>query len=223
MFQTGYKKRRRGTVEKRLDLSLYLITDEKIPFNQLLKAVEQALKNGITVLQYRAKEKTSKEMYQEAVALKKLCHRYNVPFIVNDRVDIALSVDADGVHLGQDDLDVEVARGLLGWDKVIGLSTKNIQQVIQANSLPVDYIGFGSVFPTLTKADAKTVGLEALKEAVKLSIQPVVAIGGINLSNVKDVIKAGSSGVAVVSAILKDIEKVGESTKILKRIITEVG
>ena len=203
---------------KKLDLSLYVITDENLIKKDIGKAVEKAIKGGATVVQYRAKNKDSKTMYKEAQEIKKVCDRYNVPLIINDRVDIALAVNADGVHVGQEDLDVEVVRRIIGFDKIVGLSTKNLKQVKEANHLPVDYIGFGSIFPTETKEDAKVSGIENLKKAIEISLVPVVAIGGINISNVDEVLSAGCTNIAVVSAVFKgkDIE---ENAKKLKNKI----
>ncbi len=203
----------------KIDYSLYVITDEKLIKKDIGKAVEKAIKGGATVIQYRAKEKSSKQMYIEALEIKKVCKKYNILFLINDRVDIALAVDSDGVHVGQEDLDVEVVRRLIGFNKIVGLSTKNLKQVKEANKLPVDYIGFGSVFPTKTKENTKLVSLEDLKRAVEISLVPVVAIGGINLENIEKVLKTGCKNIAVVSAVFKgkDIEK---NTRKLKEKLT---
>ncbi|NPA58300.1 MAG: thiamine phosphate synthase [Aquificae bacterium] len=199
-----------------MDLSLYIITDENLTLEKgLVEKVRLALEGGATAVQYRAKNKTAKQMYREANALRKLCREKGVPFIVNDRVDLAVAVNSDGVHVGQEDLPVEAVRRIVGWERIVGLSTKNLSQVREANGLPVDYIGFGSVFPTGTKEDATVSGIEMLKEAVKLSIQPVVAIGGINLSNIDRVIETGCKNVAVVSAVFS-AEDVLTATKKLK-------
>ena len=198
---------------------LYVITDQNlIPKNKLSDYIEESIKGGAKVIQYRAKDKTSKEMYKEAVLIKRLCSKYNIPFIVNDRIDIALAVNSDGVHIGQEDLDVEVVRRLIGFNKILGLSTKNLEQVIQANYLPVDYIGFGSVFPTRTKKDTVNVGLDLLKDAISLSIHPVVAIGGINEKNIQNVLKTGCKHIAVVSAVFKN-KNIKENVEILSKII----
>jgi len=194
---------------------LYAITDENLLKEDFTKKVEKALKSGVDIIQYRAKKKDAKDMIEEAIALKKLCIKYDVPLIINDRVDIALAVDADGVHVGQEDIPVLYVRKLIGNNKILGLSTKNLKHVEEANKLPVDYIGFGSIFPTNTKEDAKVAGLEKLKKAVKISLQPVVAIGGINENNIDEVLKTGCSGVAVVSAIFAG-ENIEENTKNLK-------
>ena len=200
---------------KKLDLSFYVITDENLIKKDIGKAVEKAIKGGATVVQYRAKNKDSRTMYKEAQEIKKVCDRYNVPLIINDRVDIALAVNADGVHVGQEDLDVEVVRRIIGFDKIVGLSTKNLKQVKEANHLPVDYIGFGSIFPTETKEDAKVSSIENLKKAIEISLVPVVAIGGINISNIDKVLSAGCTNIAVVSAVFKGKE-IEENAKKLK-------
>ncbi|WP_297456711.1 thiamine phosphate synthase [Persephonella sp.] len=206
---------------KELKLSLYVITDEKLlEGKNVAKAVEEAILGGADIIQYRAKNKSSREIYQEATQIKKICDKYNKPLIINDKVDIALAVDADGVHVGQDDLDVEVVRKLIGFDKILGLSTKNIEQVEEANKLPVDYIGFGSIFPTGTKEDAQLAGLEQLKKAIEISIQPVVAIGGINEENLQSVLDTGCENVAVVSAVFKN-ENIKQNAKRLKEILSK--
>ena len=206
---------------KNIKLSLYVITDEKLlKKRNLAEAIEQAILGGADIIQYRAKHKSSREMYQEANLIKKVCDKYNKPLIINDRVDIAMAINADGVHVGQDDLDVEVVRRLIGFDKIVGLSTKNLKQVKEANCLPVDYIGFGSVFPTKTKEDAKLAGLEELKKVLKISVQPVVAIGGINENNIQSVLDAGCRNVAVVSAVFKD-KNIKQNAKRLKEILSK--
>jgi len=194
---------------------LYVITDEKLLKKNFTEKVLQALESGADIIQYRAKNKDAKNMVEEAVILKKLCSKFGIPLIINDRIDVALSVDADGVHIGQEDIPVLYARKLLGNNKIIGLSTKTLEQVEEANKLPVDYIGFGSIFPTNTKKDAKLAGIEKLKEAVKLSIQPVVAIGGINEENIEKVVETGCSGVAVVSAVFGK-DNIKQATQLLK-------
>ncbi len=206
---------------KNIKLSLYVITDENLlKKRNLAEAIEQAILGGADVIQYRAKHKSSREMYQEANLIKKVCDKYNKPLIINDRVDVAMAINADGVHVGQDDLDVEVVRRLIGFDKIVGLSTKNLKQVKEANSLPVDYIGFGSIFPTDTKEDAKVAGLEELKKVLKTSVQPVVAIGGINENNIQSVLDAGCENVAVVSAVFKD-KNIKQNAKRLKEILSK--
>lgn len=195
--------------------TLYIITDENLLKNNLIEAVKEAIEGGADIVQYRAKKKETKEMYEEAQQLKKICDYYKKPLIINDRIDIALAVDADGVHVGQDDMPVEVARKLIGFNKILGLSTKTLEQVEEANKLPVDYIGFGSIFQTTTKEDVVLAGVENLKKAVKLSLVPVVAIGGITEKNIEKVLESGCENVAVVSAIFKG-ENIKQNAKRLK-------
>ncbi len=157
---------------------------------------------GIRWVQYREKNKTKKEMFFDALKLRETTRRYDACFIVNDYADIALAVDADGVHLGQDDLPLADAKRIMG-DKIIGISTHNLQEAVEAEKGGADYIGFGSIFPTDTKEDVIIQGLEALK-AIKNSVKiPVIAIGGINAGNVKSVFETGCYGVAVSSGLLK--------------------
>ena len=201
-----------------LDLTLYLITDDGyLSGRDWLKAVEDAIRGGVNVIQYRSKSgtKTTREMYEELLKLRELTKKYGIPLIVNDRVDLALAVDADGVHIGQDDLPADVVRKILGEEKIIGISTHSLEEVEEANKLPVDYIAFGSIFRTPTKEKPIVVGVEKLKEAKKIAQKPLVAIGGIMPYNVDEVIKAGADGVAVISAILgfNDTYKAAESMK----------
>ncbi len=186
---------------------LYVITDERFlnVFN-IYDAVEKAVLAGAKVVQYRAKRKTAKEMLEEASLAREAAKRHGALFIVNDRLDIALAVGADGVHLGQDDLPVEYAKEIAGRDFIVGLSTHNLAQVREANSKKefIDYIGFGPVFPTTTKENPDPVtGVGALCEAVKVSDLPVVAIGGIFKDNLKSVLSCKPAAVAVVRAAFK--------------------
>jgi thiamine-phosphate pyrophosphorylase len=190
-------------LEGLIDLSLYVITDERFlnVFN-IFESVERAILGGATVVQYRAKKKTAKEMYEEALIVREVTRRHHVPFIVNDRLDLALAIKADGVHVGQDDLPVDAVRTIAGKEFILGLSTHNLGQVRKANEEKLaDYIGFGPVFPTTTKENPDPVtGVEALCEAVRISELPVVAIGGINEKNIDEVLKCRPAGVAVVRA-----------------------
>ncbi len=186
------------------DLSLYLVTDRDLALNRpLIDVVEQAVKGGVTMVQLREKNCSSKAFYNEAKQLKKLLSSYNIPLIINDRLDIALAVDADGLHIGQHDLPYPVVRKLLGKNKIIGLSVENLQDIEESNNWDVDYIGLSPVFNTSTKTDtAKALGLDGVKELTSLTIHPSVGIGGINLSNASEIIQAGADGIAVVSAIM---------------------
>jgi len=190
---------------------LYAIIDNLLrPSVSDTEIAEKILAGGAKILQLRGKGLSSKELLRQAREIRVLARKAGALFIVNDRADIALLSDADGVHLGQDDLPIAEARKILGKDRVIGISTHNIEQAIKAEYEGADYIGFGPIFETKTKADAEEAkGLQALREVKKSVNIPVVAIGGIILENVVDVISAGPDAVAVISAIVKadDIEE----------------
>lgn len=186
------------------DLRLYLVTDRSLALGRSLECVvEEAVQGGVTMVQLREKECTTKEFYQLAMRLKKILETYHVPLIINDRVDIALACDAEGVHIGQSDMPYAVARKLLGKEKIIGLSVENLQDAIDANALDIDYIGISPVFNTATKTDtAKALGLEGIHAITRISNHPAVGIGGIHPSNAADIITAGAMGISVVSAIM---------------------
>jgi len=168
----------------------------------------KVLRVGIRWVQYRDKVRLRREIYEEAIRLRKITKDYNAMFIVNDHADIAYCVNADGVHLGQDDLPLKEARRIIGKKKIIGISTHNLEQAIEAERDGADYIGFGPVFQTMTKDAGEPKGIDMLRE-VKTKVRiPVVAIGGINLENIMSVLSTGIDGVAVASAILTgDIEE----------------
>lgn len=187
-----------------MDWTLYVITDAKLSRGRSHREViRAAIRGGATVVQYREKEGTTRRLVEEARALLTLAHQMGVPFIVNDRVDIALAVDADGVHVGQDDMPAPIARKLMGPGKIIGVSAANLEEALQAERDGADYIGAGPIFATPTKPDAAPpIGLEGLAEICRQVSIPVIAIGGINEENAAAVIRAGAAGVAVVSAIV---------------------
>lgn len=169
----------------------------------LCDIVEKAVSGGVTMVQLREKTADTHTFLERAFALKRLLQSTDVPLIINDRVDIALAVDADGVHLGQSDMPVAIARQLLGPDKIIGLSVENFEQIKEANQLDIQYIGISPIFATPTKTDTQTpFGLEGARQAVALSTHPTIGIGGINASNIAAVRATGLDGVAVVSAIM---------------------
>jgi len=188
----------------KFDLSLYLVTDRSLLRGKdLLWTVEQAVLGGVSIVQLREKDTSSKEFYQLALSLKKILDRYKIPLIINDRLDIALAVDASGVHLGQSDLPCSTARQLLGKDKIIGLSIENSAQCQELQASSIDYIGYSPVFATATKDDtASPLGLQGVAQIATQVDLPGVAIGGIDAHNAGDVIKAGAKGIAVVSAII---------------------
>lgn len=200
-------------MHNRADYRLYLVTDRNCLQQQTLEqAVEQAILGGVTLVQLREKAIASKEFYERALRIKAICHHYNVPLLINDRVDIALAVEADGVHIGQSDLPCGVVRQILGKDKIIGVSARTAQQAIQAQADGADYLGVGAMFATSTKQDAKTVSVETLNDIRQSVSIPIVAIGGINhttLPALQQALQAAETstdgvidGVAVVSAIL---------------------
>ena len=173
------------------------------PTEHLVEVVRSAIAGGVTMVQLREKTADTRTFLERAWALKRLLQGTGVPLIINDRVDIALAVDADGVHLGQSDMPVEIARRLLGQDKIIGLSVENFEQIDQANTLDIQYIGISPIFATPTKTDTKApFGLEGARQAVKRSKHPAIGIGGINATNIAAVRATGLDGVAVVSAIM---------------------
>ena len=186
------------------DLSLYMVTDRDLSLGRPIeKVVEEAVKGGVTMVQLREKDCSSREFYDLAMRLKEKLLPYHIPLIINDRLDIALACDAEGLHIGQNDIPYDIARKLLGQDKIIGLSVESLQDAIDANDMDVDYIGISPVFGTPTKTDTKTpLGIEGVEAIMKISKHPSVGIGGLNIANAKDVINAGANGVAVVSAIM---------------------
>lgn len=191
-------------------LNLYLVTDRTwIGERSLLEDVEVALKNGVTVLQIREKELDGAAFLKSAIELKEIAKKYNVPYVVNDDVDIAIASGADGVHIGQEDMAVVSARTKLGPDKILGVSVKTVDEARYAEKLGADYLGVGAVFSTTTKLDAADVSYETLSDICKAVTIPVVAIGGISESNIDRLEASGIYGVAVVSSILakKNIEK----------------
>ena len=185
------------------DYSIYLVTDDGcLQGRALLDCVREALEGGVTLVQYRAKTASSAEMYAEALQLKALCDSFNVPLIINDRLDIAMAVGAAGVHLGQDDLPCAAARKLLGEDYIIGVSAHNPAEAAEALQSGADYLGCGAVFGTATKADVQKLGTEGLAAICKAKGLPVVGIGGVTADNYREVRAAGADGAAIVSGIL---------------------
>ena len=191
------------------DLLVYAVTDRSwLNGESLYSQVEKALKGGATFIQLREKELDEEDFLKEAIEVKELCKQYHVPFVINDNVDIACKMDADGVHVGQSDMEAGNVRAKLGSDKIIGVSAQTVEQALLAESCGADYLGVGAVFPTGTKSDAVEVGYETLKAICDAVHIPVVAICGITSNNIIKLKGSGASGVAVVSAIFasKDIE-----------------
>lgn len=185
-------------------LKLYLVTDTPSAKGKDVEdIVLEAVKGGVTMVQLREKSLDTDAFVRRAVRLKAILAPFGVPLIINDRVDVALASGADGVHIGQSDMAYEDARRLLGSGSIIGLSVENMEQILAANELEVDYIGVSPVFPTPTKTDtAQPFGLEGLRQAVHISRHPAVAIGGMNLQTAGSAAACGAAGIAVVSAIM---------------------
>ena len=195
--------------KKLQDCYLYLITSDN---NNLKGIILEALKSGIQMVQYRCKEGSDNKKIKEATEIAKICQKFNSLFIINDRVDIAIATQADGVHLGQDDMPTAIARNLLGKDRLIGRSTHSVQQVLQAEIEGCDYIGAGPIYTTKTKPISKLVGPSYLIDAYKNTNLPCFAIGGINSLNIKEVRSTGVKRVAICDAIMNS-EKPGHATK----------
>jgi len=196
--------------EKLNDIDLYFITDSRLTGRTVLEDVGSAIRAGVKIIQYREKDLTTREMIDEAGKISRLCRENDVLFIINDRVDIALAVDADGVHLGNEDMPYEAARRILGNTKIIGLTVHDVGEAIEAERIGADYIGISPIFETTTKPDAGTpAGIDLIKYIKKAVKIPFVAIGGINQDNIKSVLEAGARSIAVISAIVTkdDVEK----------------
>lgn len=203
-------------MKNNIDLSLYLVTDRKCLKNKNLNsAIEEAILGGVTLVQLREKSSDSLELFNIAKEVKKITDKHNIPLIIDDRIDIAMAVDAAGVHLGQEDIPCNVARKILGSDKIIGVSAHNIKEALKAQNDGADYLGCGSVFNTSTKNNVTSLKIQELRKIKEKVNIPVVAIGGINEKNVLELRGTGIDGIAIVSAILgKDnIKKAAEELK----------
>ncbi len=208
----------------REQMRLYAVTDRSwLKGETLYQQIEKALKGGITFLQLREKNLTEEEFLQEAIEVKKLCNAYHVPLIINDNVEIAKKSGADGVHVGQGDMQADEVRKILGPDKIIGVSARTVEQALKAQSLGADYLGSGAVFHTGTKSDAKALDHEILKNICGSVEIPVVAIGGITGENVMQLKGCGMDGIAVVSAIFAqpDIQAAAEELRKKSEEITK--
>ncbi|MCP1224609.1 thiamine phosphate synthase [Sebaldella sp. S0638] len=204
-----------------VDYSLYLVADSSfITLENAEKSISEAIEGGVTVIQLRAKDISTAEFYNMALKIKMFTDSYNIPLIINDRVDVAMAADTAGVHVGQDDMPAREVRKLIGENKILGVSVSNVKEALEAERNSADYLGAGAMFLTRTKSDAKYVGINEL-EKIKLKTKiPVVAIGGININNAEEIFKAGADGIAVVSAILgeKDMKEAALKLKKLKKI-----
>lgn len=205
------------------DLLLYAVTDRHwlAADESLYSVVEKALKGGATFMQLREKNLEDEQFLKEAVEIKGLCAQYGVPFVINDNVDIAVSMDADGVHVGQSDMEAGDVRAKIGPDKILGVSAHTVEQAKLAEAQGADYLGVGAVFPTGSKDDADEVRYETLKEICQAVNIPVIAIGGITVDNTPQLAGSGICGIAVISAIFgqQDIE---EATRKLRGVTKEM-
>lgn len=215
------KPRRKNNMTFRKEiLTLYAVTDRSwLKGASLAEHVEQALQGGITFLQLREKHLSDEEMLHEATEIRDLCRKYNVPFVINDRVDIALRSGADGVHVGQSDMEASNARMLLGPDRILGVTANTVEAALRAEKAGADYLGVGAVFTTSSKDDARPVSRETFQAICDAVHIPVVAIGGINAANILSLKGLPASGVAVISAVFaqNDIRAAAENMLALSR------
>ena len=189
--------------KEEIDYSVYLVTDHRNKTDEeFLRIIEEAIKGGTSIVQLREKTASTKDFYQLALKVKEITSKYDVPLLINDRIDIAIAVDSEGVHIGQDDMPADIARKIIGEDKILGVSASTVEEAKKAEIDGADYIGSGAVFPTATKDDADSVSKEELKEIVDSIDIPAVAIGGINLENAGTLKDTGIAGFSVVSAIM---------------------
>ncbi|MCR5105938.1 MAG: thiamine phosphate synthase [Eubacterium sp.] len=203
------------------DLLLYAVTDRHwLNGRTLYEVVKESLDGGATFIQLREKNLDQEHFLEEAKELKKLCAEYKVPFVINDNVDIALEIDADGVHVGQSDMEAGDVREKLGPDKIIGVSAQTVEQAILAEKRGADYLGVGAVFPTGSKDDAVEVSHDTLRDICKAVSIPVIAIGGITVDNTPVLAGTGICGIAVISAIYAQ-ENILEATKKLKDVTSK--
>lgn len=209
-------------MKPKIDYSIYLVTDRDLMSTDTLEeAVEKAIKGGCTLVQLREKECTSLDFYNTALNIKRVTEKYNIPLIINDRVDIAMAVDAAGVHVGQSDIPSSVIRNIIGNDKIIGVSASSLEEALKAEKDGADYLGVGAMYATGTKKDANETSMDELKKIRSNVSIPIVVIGGINKERVKDFKDTNIDGLSIISAIIaqKDIEK---ATKELKELFLKI-
>jgi thiamine-phosphate pyrophosphorylase len=204
----------------KMDYCLYLVTDRGLSQGRSnLEIIRMAVRGGATAVQLREKEAVTREFLKEALLARAYCHEQGVAFIINDRIDIAQAVDADGVHLGQDDMPIDYARKIIGYSKIIGISAFDVDEAVAAENDGADYLGVSPIFTTSTKPELeKAVGLEGLRKIRKAVKIPLVGIGSMNQTNAYDVIRAGADGVAVISGIVS-ADDPGQAASEIKREI----
>ena len=189
---------------KKLDTTMYFITDStNYTEEEFLRRVEEACKGGVTLIQLREKERTTREYLSLAEKVHEITMRYDIPLIIDDRVDVALAVNAEGVHVGQSDMPVTIARKLMGTDKLVGATAKTVPQAVEAYEQGADYLGVGAIYPTTTKVKTVLTSVDTLKEIVKAVPIKVNAIGGLNKDNIHVLKGSGIDGICAVSAIMK--------------------
>lgn len=204
-------------------LLLYAVTDRSWTGElTLYEQVEAAIKGGVTFIQLREKELDNESFVDEALKIKSICSEYNIPFVINDNVHVAMEINADGVHVGQNDMTAKEVRKLIGKDKILGVSVQNVEQAILAQKQGADYLGVGAVFHTDSKSDADHVSYETLKQICNSVKIPVVAIGGIGVHNVSELKGSDISGIAVISAIF-GADDIQLAAKELRRVYYENG
>ena len=208
---------------KNFDSRLYFITDStSLSEEEFLRKTEMALQGGVTILQLREKDKTTREYIALAEKVHALAKRHNVPLIIDDRVDVALAIDAEGVHVGQSDMPVDIARKLMGEDKIVGATAKTVEQALEAYNKGADYLGVGAIYPTTTKVVTILTATDTLSDICKAVPIPVNAIGGLNTDNL-DILKGiDISGICVVSAIMKADNPKTAAEKLLEITKTEL-
>lgn len=201
-----------------IDYTLYLVTDRELMSTKTLEeAVEQAILGGCTLVQLREKAASSMEFYINALKVKAVTDKYNIPLIINDRVDIAMAVDAAGVHVGQSDLPAIVLKKILSPEKIVGVSANTVADAIKAKEDGADYIGVGALYSTSTKTDADVISKEQLLEIRKAVDIPLVGIGGVNLENAGELSNTGIEGIAVVSAVIAQKDIAAAAKELLER------
>ncbi|MBC2456969.1 thiamine phosphate synthase [Clostridium beijerinckii] len=203
-------------MKPKIDYSIYLVTDRDLMSTETLEeAVEKAIIGGCTLIQLREKDCSSLDFYNTAVKVKEITDKHNIPLIINDRVDIALAVDAAGVHVGQSDIPAAIVRKVIGNDKILGVSTGSVNEALEAEKNGADYLGVGAMYSTGTKKDADSTSMDELRKIRENVSIPIVVIGGINKDRVKDFKGIGIDGLAIVSAIIakKDITTAARELK----------
>lgn len=211
-------------MKPKIDYSIYLVTDRDLMSTETLEeAVEKAIIGGCTLIQLREKDCSSLDFYNTAVRVKEITDKHNIPLIINDRVDIALAVDAAGVHVGQSDIPAAIVRKVIGNDKILGVSTGSVNEALEAEKNGADYLGVGAMYSTGTKKDADSTSMNELRKIRKNVSIPIVVIGGINKDRVKDFKGIGIDGLAIVSAIIAKKDIVAATKEIKETYINHLN